>query len=308
MNSESEAGFRKVAEQDPDYPKSLKELADRPPVLYIKGRWPVPARWLTGIVGTRRASPYGFEAARRLTAGLVRRRIVTVSGLAAGIDACAHRTTLEEGGWTIAVLGHGFGFQFPKENAALYDEIARKGTLVTEFSYDTPPQPRYFPQRNRIISGLSQGVLVIEAGERSGALITARYAAEQGRDVFVVPGSIFSPWSAGCHRLIKEGARLVETADEILEEYGLAQKQNSSSFPAASGRESMDPPPKAAGDDDLNVVEKELLKFLSAIPVSIDEMVELSGWPVDRLAEVLLSLELKGRIQPRAGQRYVANA
>jgi DNA processing protein len=304
MNSEPTGDIRKVAEQDADYPKALRELPDRPPVLYIKGRWPLPEGRLIGIVGTRRASAYGLEAAKRFTLDLVSRGVVTVSGLAAGIDTCAHRATVQEGGWTVAVLGHGFGYQFPKENVPLFDEIARKGTLVTEFPYDTRPQSRYFPQRNRIISGLSQGVLVVEAGIRSGALITARCAAEQGRDVFVVPGSIFSPQSHGCHRLIKEGAKLVETAADILEEY------LELSSPAVTGGGSTDDgfPPTIRGNDadrDLTPVEKELLEKLSAIPISVDELVEMSGTPVDRLAEVLLSLELKGRIQAMPGQRYV---
>jgi DNA processing protein len=301
MNSEPKGDFRAVSEQDDDYPKGLRELADRPPVLYVKGRWPLPEKGLIGIVGTRRASRYGMDAANRLTSELVSRQMITVSGLASGIDACAHRATLEEGGWTVAVLGHGFAYQYPRENKLLYQEIAQKGTLLTEYSYETPPLAAYFPQRNRIISGLSQGVLVIEAGDHSGALITARCAAEQGRDVFVVPGSIFSPQSAGCHRLIKEGAKLVETAEEILEEYGF-----SAVIRQTSGG-SMDPLPKAAGDDDrdLSRAEKELLKFLSSIPISIDELVELSGLPVDRLAEVLLSLEIKGRIQHVPGQCYV---
>jgi len=296
MNSEPVANIRKVTELDPDYPKGLRELADRPPVLYIKGRWPVPDRCLIGIVGTRRASPYGLEAATRLTTDLVRRSMVTVSGLASGIDACAHRTTIQEGGWTVAVLGHGFGFQYPKENAPLFSEIAARGTLITEFSYETRPDPVNFPRRNRIISGLSQGVLVVEAGHRSGASITARYAAEQGRDVFVVPGSIFSSRSVGCHRLIKEGARLVESADEILEEYGLVGSQPSISVPH--------PAPFSARAEGLTTVEQKIVNLLSSVPLSVDELVELSGWPVDRLAEVLLSLEIKGRIQHKPGQLY----
>ena len=319
MNSEPPGDFRAVSERDDDYPKSLRELADRPAVLYVKGRWPLPDKGLIGIVGTRHASRYGMEAANRLTRELVSRQMITVSGLASGIDACAHRTTLEEGGWTVAVLGHGFGYQYPKENAPLFAEIAARGTLMTEFSYDTRPDPVNFPRRNRIISGLSQGVLVVEAGHRSGASITARYAAEQGRDVFVVPGSIFSPQSAGCHRLIKEGARLVETAEEILEEYGLTpEKPYNSSSPAVAGGG----PIKGADDHDgsrltirrddvdrdagLSTSEKELLNFLSSIPLSVDELVELSGSPVDRLAEVLLSLEIKGRIRHMPGQSYVA--
>ena len=148
----------------------------------------------------------------------------------------------------MAVLGHGFAFQYPKENKTLFEEIAQKGTLITEFPYDTRPQASYFPQRNRIISGLSEGVLVTEAGHRSGACITARFAAEQGRDVFVVPGSIFSPQSVGCHRLIKEGAKLVESADEILEEYGCL-------LPSSLEYRSR----AAAGNDDLTDLEKDVV-------------------------------------------------
>jgi DNA processing protein len=302
MNSEPAVNFRKVTEQDPDYPKSLMELADRPPVLYIQGRWPLPERCLIGVVGTRRASSYGLEAATRLTSDLVSRGVITVSGLASGIDACAHRATLEENGWTVAVLGHGFGYQYPKENAPLFAEIGTRGTLITEFSYDTKPDPVNFPRRNRIISGLSQGVLVVEAGHRSGASITARYAAEQGRDVFVVPGSIFSSQSVGCHRLIKEGARLVESADEILEAYGLVPSPAPPLRPGGSA--------KAIVAESLGVLpksEQQILNLLSCVPLSVDELVELSGWPVDRLAEVLLSLEIKGRIQHKPGQCYVAN-
>src|SRR5439155_5606303 len=139
MNSEPHVDFRKVTDQDATYPQSLLELADRPPVLYIKGRWPLPEECLVGIVGTRRATPYGLKVARQFTFDLVSRGVVTVSGLAAGIDACVHRATLEKGGRTVAVLGHGFGYQFPRENASLFDEIAERGTLVTEFEYDTPP-------------------------------------------------------------------------------------------------------------------------------------------------------------------------
>ena len=295
MNSELKGAIRKVTAADLDYPKSLREIPDRPAVLYVKGRWPLPEEALQlGIVGSRHATPYGREAAGRITAGLVRVGVVTVSGLAAGIDACAHKATLEQRGWTVAILGHGFDYVFPKENAPLFDEIAAHGTLVTEFPADAPPLAAHFPQRNRIISGLSQGVFVVEAGEHSGALITARCAAEQGRDVFALPGSVFSPLSLGCHRLIKEGARLVESAHDILEEYGGGG--NSSAPISRYKRE----------DEELTAFEKDLLQSLLAAPLSIDEMVELTGAPVDRLAEVLLSLELKERVRVLPGQRYVA--
>jgi DNA processing protein len=304
MNSELTRDFRSVRCEDSDYPARLRELPDRPPVLYVKGRWPLPAHDLMiAVVGARRASPYGLEAADYLTSGLVRRGVVAISGLAAGVDACAHRATLQERGWTVAVLGHGFAYQFPKENAPLFEEITQKGTLVTEFPYDTPPLSHNFPQRNRIISGLSRGVVVVDAGEHSGALITARCAAEQGRDVFVVPGSIFSPQTRGCHRLIKEGARLVESAEDIFEEYGMEAVIRQTS----GGSIMMDPPLTTAGDDirGLTAPEQELMNHLSPVPLSIDELTELSGLSVDRLAEVLLALELKGRIQSVPGQRYV---
>jgi DNA processing protein len=288
--------FRAITELDPDYPAPLRGLPDRPPVLYVKGEWPTPPRLTLGIVGTRHATPYGLCVAEQITTNLVRKGVVTVSGLASGIDTRVHQATLRESGSTVAVLGHGFQYQFPPENGDLFQTIEEKGTLVSEFPFEMRPDPRHFPRRNRIISGLSRGVLVVEAGERSGALITARYAAEQGRDVFVVPGNVFQPTLRGSHRLIKEGAKLVETAFDVLEEYGLTR---SPSFAPAS-----------AGDDgvkdaNLSPKEKEILKHLSAIPISVDELAAASGLGVEHLAEVLLSLELKGRIQHWPGQRYV---
>lgn len=294
MTSEPHAPFRQVLCTDADFPPGLRSIPDCPSVLYIQGRWPLPETQLMGIVGTRHPTVYGSRAAERFTLGLVDRGITTVSGLAAGIDACVHRTTLEAGGWTVAVLGHGLGFQYPRENASLFAEIRKKGTLVTEFSYDTGPLPGYFPRRNRIISGLSEGVLVVEAGHRSGALITARFAAEQGRDVYVVPGSIYSGQSAGCHRLIKEGARLVESVEDLLNEDPelLAKREK---------------PRRPAQEEFLTVEEREVLSKLSVIPLSVDELCEVSGLGVDRVAQGLLSLELKGRITHVPGQRYVTN-
>jgi len=283
--------FRAITELHPDYPETLRELADRPPVLYVKGKWPPLPKFLIGIVGTRRASPYGRAVAEQLTQDLVQRGMATVSGLAAGIDACAHRVTLESSGFTIAALGHGFRYRYPRENHVLFDQIASNGTLLTEFSYDSPPEAGHFPRRNRLISGLSRGVVVIEAGEHSGALITARYAAEQGRDVFAVPGSVFQAESFGCHRLIKQGAKLVETAQDILEEYGLDKEA-----------------PQQADErrfENLTEMQKQVLKAMSVIPVTIDELSLTIEEPVDRLASALLSLELEGLIRSLPGQRYV---
>jgi DNA processing protein len=211
--------------------------------------------------------------------------------MAAGVDAAAHRASLKEQGWTIGVLGHGFEFQYPRENKNLFEQMAVEGTLITEFPYDFPPRSEHFPQRNRIISGLSKGVVVVEAAEKSGALITARYAAEQGKDVFAVPGSLFQTQSKGSNRLIKEGAKLVESAEDVLDEYGVLRPRVQTS---------------AVSPEALSAEESDLLKQVQNAPLSIDELVELNGKPVDRLAELLLSLELKGRISSMPGQRYVA--
>ncbi len=220
LEYEIQQKFRIVTEIDADYPERLRELSDRPPVLYVRGSWPVPEGVVIGLVGTRRASSYGLRAAEILTEGLVSQGVVTVSGLAVGIDTQVHRTTLNKEGITVAALGHGFGFLYPKENGRLAEEIVeRKGALVTEFAYQSPAESHHFPRRNRIISGLSRGVVVVEAGNRSGALITARYAAEQGRDVFAVPANIFNGHNTGGHRLLKEGAKLVENPQDILDEY-----------------------------------------------------------------------------------------
>ncbi len=286
--------FRAICELDPQYPPSLKELADRPPVLYVKGIWPSPLGFSLGIVGTRQLTPYGQCVAERFTIDLVHKGVQTVSGLASGIDTIVHQMTLREQGYTVAVLGHGFKYQFPRQNSALFGIIAEKGTLITEFPFEAIPDARHFPRRNRIISGLSRGVLVVEAGEKSGARITARYAAEQGRDVFVTPGSIYSPQSRGCHTLIKEGATLVESAEDILAAYGYKNQEPTRTLDVTS--ESQSP---------LSSVEKKLLELVSCIPVSADELAEMSGMPISRMADVLLSLELKGKIKGMPGQRYV---
>ncbi len=293
MNSELQSEIRCVLDSDPDYPSSLRDIPDKPDVLYVQGRWPLPEEVMKiGIVGARRATPYGMDAAARISSDLSQQGALIISGLAMGIDACAHRACLKEGGWTVAVLGHGFGHEYPRDNARLSKDLAEKGTLITEFDFDVPPRPQHFPRRNRIISGLSRGVVVVEAGEHSGALITARYAAEQGRDVFVVPGSIFNWQSKGCHRLIKEGARLIESAQDLLEEYG-------AKAPGVRASSKELPP--------LSPAEQELLGHLNSVPLSVDELAELTGHRVDRLAEVLLSLELKGLIMNMSGHRYATH-
>lgn len=290
--------FRIITGLDNDYPEPLRELKDAPPVLYVKGRWPIGPSPRFGVVGTRRPSAYGAEAARRLTADLVALHVTTISGLALGIDRIAHEQTLLYGGHTVAVLGHGLGHRYPRENSGLYEQISEKGTLLTEFPFDIGPQGAHFPRRNRIISGLSQGVAVIEAKKRSGALITARFAAEQGKDVFAVPGSIFSSTSGGCHRLIKEGAKLVETVEDIVQEMGWSMPVLKSSTPTV-----------AAGNDEhenLSSLEKLILQQLSKQVFTVDELAAALNVSFDRLAEALLSLELKGCVKQLPGQRYLA--
>jgi DNA processing protein len=209
--------MRTVALGDPDYPGLLKQIHDPPSRLYVNGRLPVKP--MIAIVGSRRATPYGQRAARRLARDLSEVGVVVVSGLARGIDAAAHRGALEGGSPTVAVMATGLDRIYPPEHAELAHAIAQSGAIITEAEPGTLPLPGRFPVRNRIISGLSLGVVVVEAAQRSGALITARMAAEQGRDVFCVPGSIENPLAVGGHQLIKDGAKLVHTVEDVLDEF-----------------------------------------------------------------------------------------
>jgi len=206
-----------IALGDPDYPALLTQIHDPPARLYVNGR--LPAEPMIAIVGSRRATPYGQRAARRLARDLSEVGVVVVSGLARGIDAAAHRGALEGGSPTVAVMATGLDRIYPPEHAELAQAIAQSGAVITEAEPGTPPLPGRFPVRNRIISGLSLGVIVVEAAQRSGALITARMAAEQGRDVLCVPGSIENPLATGVHQLIKDGAKLVQTVEDVLDEF-----------------------------------------------------------------------------------------
>jgi DNA processing protein len=277
---------------DADYPERLRSVPDRPPVLYVRGRWPIGPDFRLGIVGTRHPTLYGEKAARYFSEHLVMMGVQTVSGLAAGVDTIVHEATVKAGGWTVAALGHGLSFQFPRQNARLFEVLAEQGTLVTEFPYSCPPDAALFPRRNRIISGLSNGVLVIQAGERSGALITARFAAEQGREVFAVPGDIFTAQSAGPHRLLANGAKMVTQPEDILSEYGvqssIARVKSEISAPLV----------------ELSGLEKRVYDEVSSSAVSVDELAAVLGAPVDQLASALLSLELKGLACHLPGQRY----
>lgn len=271
---------------DSSYPQSLLEIPDPPSVLYIRGNPALLQSPGIAIVGSRNATPQGLKTAESFAQALAGRGFAIISGLALGIDAAAHRGALTTEGATIAVIGTGADRVYPARNKELALAIARHGTIVSEFPLGTPAIAANFPRRNRIISGLSRGVLVVEAAPESGSLITARLAAEQGREVFAIPGSIHSPVARGCHKLIKQGAKLVETAQDILEELG-------------GDPEPRDVPDlvKTSGNDDL-------LKALGHVPCELDELVDRTGLSADLLLGELLTLELDGLIATLPGNRH----
>ncbi len=278
---------------DPEYPKQLLELADPPTLLYVRGDTTLLNHPALAIVGSRNATPQGEANARAFAAALAGEGYVIVSGLALGIDAAAHRGTLDAGGRTIAVIGTGADRLYPARNQALAQAILGQGTIVSEFPLGTPAAAANFPRRNRIISGLSRGVLVVEAAVESGSLITARLAGEQGREVFAIPGSIHSPQSRGCHRLIRQGAKLVETAQDILEELGnsLHTDQRSSEVIASATPEADDP-------------ARQILDLAGFDPITFDELAGRAGLTADALSVILLRLELDGRVSSLPGGRY----
>lgn len=291
------AGVQALRWKDASYPALLREIYDLPPVLYVKGALTEAHRWAVSVVGTRRATAYGREAAERFAGDLARQGITVVSGLARGIDTAAHRAALRAGGQTVAVFGCGLDVIYPKENASLAQEIAQQGALVSEHPLGVEPKPENFPRRNRIMSGLSLGVLVVEADEASGALITAGLALEQGRDVFAVPGNVFSPTSRGTHRLIQDGAKLVQGAQDIIEELNL-------NLVAASGQE-RPAAPQAAQMPLPEPGEAQLLRVLSQEPTHIDEVRRRSGLPIAAVSSALAMLELKGLVRQVGGMNYV---
>lgn len=226
LEKSRKAGVKIVTYLDEDYPLALRQIFSPPLVLYIKGEYIAEDQLALAIVGSRKPSIYGRMTAEKLSGELVRRNITVVSGLARGIDTCAHRGALKGKGRTIAVLGSGLGRLYPPENEKLAGEISENGLVVSEFPYDCPPSPANFPRRNRLVSGFSLGIVVVEAAKKSGALITANFGLEQGREIFAVPGKINSPTSAGTHRLIKDGAKIVSKVEDILEELNIEDDIN----------------------------------------------------------------------------------
>ncbi|MFP4387942.1 MAG: DNA-processing protein DprA [Desulfococcaceae bacterium] len=281
---------------DPAYPPALREIPDPPPFLYVHGQLN-PSDRAVALVGSRHPSPYGLRTARSLAAALSRHDVTVVSGMARGIDTAAHQGTLDAGGRTVAVLGSGLDKPYPPESRPLLDRIAASGAVVSEFALQAGPEAHHFPIRNRVISGLSLGTVVVEAAVRSGALITARLAAEQGREVFAVPGPIHSGRSAGAHRLPKDGARLVEGVDDILEELS-AHLEATSSNPKRSV-EPVSPPP------DLDPDAARLFLALGEDPVHIDELVRALSLDPARLMGLLLELELRGLVAQLPGKRFL---
>lgn len=276
-----------IALGDPRYPRLLLESADPPLLLHVEGRIELLNAASIAVVGSRHATPQGIANARAFATHLSQAGITVVSGLALGIDAAAHEGGLAGPGSTVAVVGTGLDIDYPRRNRTLARRIAAEGLLVSEHSLGSPPLADHFPERNRIIAGLSRGTLVVEAALQSGSLITARLASEAGREVFAIPGSIHAPQSRGCHALIRQGAKLVETANDVLEEF---PGHRPLPEPAAT------PAPPAAEDP--------LLAALGHDPLGLDELVARTGWPPADLNAKLLELELLGRVARLPGQLF----
>lgn len=292
------SGAQLVTAVSAQYPQLLAQISRGPAVLYVLGDVSALAMPQLAMVGSRNPTASGRSTAREFAAYFARAGLTITSGLALGIDAASHEGALQAGGLSIAVCGCGLDTVYPRQNAALAARIREHGALVSEFPPRTPPLPGNFPQRNRIISGLSLGTLVVEAARHSGSLITAQHALEQGREVFAIPGSIHNPLSRGCHKLIREGARLVESAAEVGSELvNFLEPQSLASAAAPPGGPGQKPP----------VLDKEyeiLLDALGFEPASVDVLVARTGFPSESVASMLLILELQGRIEAHADGRY----
>jgi DNA processing protein len=289
-----------VTASAPTYPALLAEIRNAPARLFVRGNPDVLSLPQLAIVGSRNATPGGCETATRFAAHLGGAGFCITSGLAVGIDAAAHRGALAAGAKTIAICATGPDEVYPARHARLADDIvAAGGAIVTEFPPGTPPRREQFPQRNRLISGMSVGTLVIEASLRSGALITARFASEQGREVFAVPGSIHSPTARGCHRLIRNGAKLVESSQDIIEELpGMLAG-------ISEGITQADATPVTVAARDRDPEYERLLELMGWDPATVDILVNRSGLTADEVSSMLLILELEGSVEPLAGGFYI---
>lgn len=288
-----EVGGKIMTIRDASYPKRLKEIYDPPPLLYVRGDLKEEDELAVAIVGSRKTTPYGRWITEKMGQELARHGITIVSGMARGIDSHAHWGALSGGGRTIAVLGCGVDVVYPPENRNLYKRIIDQGTVLSEFAMGSPPEGGHFPKRNRIISGLSLGVVVVQASMESGSLITANYALEQGREVFAVPGNVGSDSSRGTHQLIKDGAKLVESSEDILEEV-LPQWKKEKEAPQEVERPVRD----------LTDEEKVLYEQLGETPLHIDVLIRESPFDPGKVSSLLLNLELKGLISQWPGKCF----
>ena len=286
-----QANIKLLTWDSPDYPDYLREIETSPPLIYMAGDFVELDRWAVAVVGTRRLTQYGRQITQEIVTGLVNNGVTIVSGLARGIDSIAHKTALDLGGRTIAVLGSGLDCIYPAENRSLVKRIlAGQGAVVSEYGLGVQPEAKNFPPRNRIISGLSLGVLVVEAGVRSGALITSKFALDQDRDIFAVPGYVNSPASAGPNRLIQQGAKLVTSADDILNELNLKLVLEHTAVQLALP----DSPDEAA-----------LIQHLSAQPKHVDQISRAAGMSSQLVSSTLTLMELKGSVRQVGGMNYV---
>lgn len=296
----AESQARLVTLEDPDYPTALKSIALPPPFLIVRGTLGREDALAIAVVGSRRPTPYGLRTAERLAGDLAARGVTVVSGLARGVDTAAHQGAIAAGGRTVAVLGSGVDVAYPPENRSLARDVARAGAVVSQFPMGTAPLPQHFPIRNRVIAGLALGTVVVEAAEKSGALITARFAGELGREVYAVPGNVSSPTSQGANRLIQDGAKLVRDWEDVVAEW------------PAVVRNALRPVASPAADRDGasapgSPAEARLLPLLGEEPVTIDSVIEESGLAAGEVAASLMALELRGLVRQLPGQRYVRN-
>jgi DNA processing protein len=288
---------RIIASVEPEFPAGLAAMEPPPPLILVLGNSAVLAREMVAVVGARNASGQGIKFARRMAEDLGTAGLVVASGLARGIDAAAHQGALATG--TVAVMGGGADVVYPPENQALYDSIRRDGAIVSELPLGTAPLARHFPRRNRIVSGLSRGVVVVEAAERSGSLITANFALEQGREVFAVPGSPMDPRAKGTNRLIRDGATLTESAEDVLRVLGPILGKRFQEIPESE----IALPPEPMSEREEDRVRALVEEKLSPVPVEVDELIRQTGAPASAVLTILLELELAGRIAREAGGR-----
>lgn len=287
-----ELGATILTYQDPGYPQRLLTIYDYPPLLYVRGRLTEADELAVAVVGSRRASSYGRKVAQNIAAGLAQRGVTVISGLARGVDSVAHRGVLAVGGRTVAVLGSGIDVIYPAENQALAEQIVQNGAVISEFPPGSEPEAGHFPRRNRIISGLSMGVVVVEARVRSGALLTARFALDQNREVFAVPGNIDFAGSQGPHHLIQDGAKLVRNVQDILDELSVPGRAEHAGLPVRSM-------PSLSAD------EQKLLDVVTDQPAAVDDLIARSGLQPAETLVLLLSLEMKGLVQQFSGKKFV---